>query len=321
MTLGVFGWHSGMIDFEGVAKSRALLEVLDKARRVAMVPRPVLIRGERGTGKELVARFIHNAGPRAGKPFVVINCAAFVDALLRAEIYGHEKGAFTGAEKTRIGRLELANEGTLFMDEIGNMSLPFQETILRVVEYQQFERVGGTAPIKVDVRIISATNADLEDLMRDKLFRKDLYDRLTFVALDVPPLRRRKEDIPHLVVHFVQKLHEEIPVLSRRRFQKETVEAMMDYYWPGNVRELRNIVERVYLYGLDEFIRPSDLPPEITGTQITGESFHEKIEEYKRQLLMTALAECNNNQRRAAEHLRMTYDQFRHYYRKYTSGK
>jgi DNA-binding NtrC family response regulator len=204
------------------------------------------------------------------------------------------------------------------MDEIGNMSASFQERILRVVEYQEFERVGGRAAIRVDVRIISATNANLEELMRDGLFRRDLYDRLTFSTIDLPPLRRRREEIPHLVVHFVGALHEEMPGLPRKRFQSETVEAMMDYYWPGNVRELRNMVERLYLYSAGDTIVPSDLPPEVTGTKIIGDTFHERVEQFRKQLIMTALIEAGNNQREAARGLGMTYDQFRYYYRKYS---
>ena len=304
-------------EFDGIAASRSLSRVLEQARTVARFPRPVLIRGERGTGKELVARYIHDASPRADGPFVTVNCAALTEPLLGSEIFGHERGAFTGAERRRAGRLELADGGTLFMDEIGNMPPAFQEKILRVIEYQTFERVVSSESIGVDVRVVSATNADLAELMSDGLFREDLYDRLTVAVIDVPPLRQRKEDIPHLIVHFVRKLHDEIPNLPPKRFQQETVELMVDYYWPGNVRELRNIVERAYLYGPDDTIRPSHLPAEITARKITGDSFHAQVEEFKRQLISSALAECAGNQREAAERLNMTYDQFRHYYRKY----
>jgi len=163
--------------FPGVARSDTFLRVIEQARSFAAVPRPVLIRGERGTGKELLARYVHSVSPRADEPFVAVNCAAFAGQLLNSEIFGHEEGAFTGASKRHLGRLEQADGGTLFMDEIGNMSMAFQERILRVAEYQEFRRVGGTDPIRVDVRLVSATNSDLEDLMADGLFRKDLYDR------------------------------------------------------------------------------------------------------------------------------------------------
>ncbi|MBT4364852.1 MAG: sigma 54-interacting transcriptional regulator [Desulfobacteraceae bacterium] len=307
-----------MYDFKGVAKSGSFLSILEQARQFAGIPRPVLVRGERGTGKELVARFIHDQSLRREKPFVVINCAAFTDELINAEIYGHEKGAFTGATETRTGKLEQADKGTLFMDEIGNMSPAFQDRILRVIEYQEFERIRGTKKIKVDVRIISATNADLDELITDNLFRRDLYDRLTFAELKIPPLRHRKDDIPHLIVHFVHELHMEMPNLMNKTFDRTTVEAMMDYYWPGNIRELKNIVERLYLYGSDDLILPSQLPAEITGIAITGESFNEKVEQYKRQLIFEALEKADNNQRDAAHELKMTYDQFRHYYKKYS---
>ena len=304
-------------EFNGVAGNRAFRSMLEQARLAAAVPRPVLISGERGTGKELVARFIHQQSSRRDQRFVPLNCAAFNDELLNAEIYGHEKGAFTGATETRVGKLEQAHGGTLFMDEIGNMSLTFQEKILRVIEYQEFERVRGVATIKVDVRIISATNADLSELMAENLFRRDLYDRLTFAELRIPPLRHRKDEIPHFIAHFVRDLHDEIPNLMRKNFHAATVEVLTDYYWPGNVRELKNIVERVYLYSTDEVIMPSALPEEITGAKIVGESFHAKVEAFKKQLILNKLIETNQNQRQAARELMMTYDQFRHYYRKY----
>lgn len=306
-------------EFAGVAKSRAIRHVLDQATQFASIPRPILIRGERGTGKELVARFIHQNSNRAGNPFVAMNCAAFNDELLNAEIYGHEKGAFTGATETRIGKLEQADTGTLFMDEIGNMSAAFQDRILRVMEYQKFERVRGTRTIRVDVRMISATNANLEELMAENLFRRDLYDRLTFAVLNLPALRNRRDDIPHLVVHFVRELHEEIPNLMQKSFERETIEAMMDYHWPGNIRELRNIVERVYVYGMNERIVPADLPAEFAGGVPSGNSFHDQVEAFKKQLIENALAQNGNNGRAAAEALQMSYDQFRHFYRKFQS--
>lgn len=303
--------------FAGVAESRAMRQVLDQAAQFARIPRPILIRGERGTGKELMARFIHEHSDRRQQPFVTINCAAFNDELLNAEIYGHEKGAFTGATETRIGKLEQADTGTLFMDEIGNMSSAFQDRILRVIEYQEFERVRGTRTIRVDVRVISATNADLEELMGENLFRSDLYDRLTFAVLKLPPLRNRREDIPHLVVHIVRQLHEEIPNLMQKSFERATIEAMMDYHWPGNIRELRNVVERVYVYGMNERILPDDLPAEFAGAMPAGDSFHAQVEAFKRRLIEQALAANDGNGRAAADDLQMSYDQFRHFYRKY----
>jgi psp operon transcriptional activator len=305
--------------FKGIARSKVMQELTAKAEQLAKIPRPLLIRGERGTGKELMADFIHKASPRSSSSFVAINCAAFNDELLNSEIYGHEKGAFTGADSRRAGRLEQAHGGTLFMDEIGNMSSNFQEKILRVVEYQKFERLGGTETIQADVRIVSATNADLEEMMSENLFRRDLYDRLSFAEINIPPLRKRKEDIPHLIVHFVRSLHQEIPNIVVRTFKRETVEQMMDYYWPGNIRELKNVVERTYLYGEDSLILPDSLPKEIGGSTfaITGDTFDEKVEQFKQKLVFEALSDAGNNQRKAAEVLGMTYDQFRHFYRKF----
>ena len=232
-------------------------------------------------------------------------------------MYGHEKGSFTGAHASRIGRLEQADKGTLFMDEIGNMPVQFQEKILRVLEYQEFQRVGGTANIKVDVRLISATNANLEELMDEGTFRADLYDRLSFAVLTIPPLRHRREEIPYLIVHIVQALRAEMPSLPVRSFDKRTVEALMEYHWPGNIRELKNIVERLYLYGTEETILPSNLPQEMAGTTPVSGSFHNRIEAFKKQLIVESLAENNNNQRKAATALEMTYDQFRHFYKKF----
>lgn len=305
--------------FKGIAKSSSMKGILSQANRFASIPRPVLIRGERGTGKELMARYIHNSSPRNKNSFVAINCAAFNDQLLNSEIYGHEKGAFTGADSRKIGQLERADGGTLFMDEIGNMSVDFQEKILRVMEYQKFQRISGSEMIEVDVRIVSATNADLEEMMDENLFRRDLYDRLTFAEIVIPPLRQRREDIPHLIVHFVRKLHEEIPNIPQRTFKRETVEQMMGHYWPGNIRELKNVVERVYLYGEESVIYPASLPSAIGGEdlEIVGDSFDEKVEAFKKKLILEAYEKFGKNQKKAAENLEMTYDQFRHFFRKY----
>ena len=189
--------------YEGIAQSKVMQKVLQRAEKCARVPRPVLIRGERGTGKELMAKFIHQSSPRKDQEFVTINCAAFTEKLIASEMFGHEKGAFTGANERRIGRMEQANKGTLFMDEVGIMPMNFQEQMLRTVEYQTFERVGSSKALKVDVRLISATNANLEELMEENLFRRDLYDRLTFAEIELPSLRQHKDDIPSLIVHFV----------------------------------------------------------------------------------------------------------------------
>lgn len=310
-------------NFEGIAKTPSMLQLLEQAQLYAPINRPILIRGERGTGKELIAKFIHDHSDRHDKPFISINCAAVTEQLLTSEIYGHEKGAFTGADQSRIGKLEQANGGTLFFDEIGNMSLSFQQKIIRVVEYQEFEKVRGTEKIKVDVRILSATNADLEEMMDEKLFMRDLYDRLTFAEIRIPPLRERREDIPSMIVQFVQNLHEEIPNLLSKKFKKEVVTCLMDYHWPGNIRELKNFVERIYLGPADQDITLADLPNEMGGEKKTEEinpfsgTFHEQVELFKEHLIREALVKTNGKQKVACSLLGMSYDQFRHYYKKF----
>jgi len=305
--------------YEGIAQSKVMQKVLQRAEKCARVPRPVLIRGERGTGKELMAKFIHQSSPRQREEFVTINCAAFTEKLIASEMFGHEKGAFTGANERRIGRMEQADKGTLFMDEVGIMPMNFQEQMLRTVEYQTFERVGSSKALKVDVRLISATNANLEELMEENLFRRDLYDRLTFAEIELPALRQHKDDIPALIVHFVNLLHEEMPSLQPRKFKKSTVEVLMDYYWPGNIRELKNIVERLYLFGDTPFIEESELPAIISGADSYGMSFDERVENFKRKLILKAYEDCAGNQSEAARQLQMTYSQFRHFYQKYSS--
>jgi DNA-binding NtrC family response regulator len=305
------------MEYTGVAQSKVMQKLLAKVAKIAKVPRPILIRGERGTGKELMANYIHRASSRVSENFVTINCAAFTEKLIASEMFGHEKGAFTGANEQRIGRMEQAHKGSLFMDEIGIMPMNFQEQILRAVEYQTFERVGSSKAIKVDVRLISATNANLEELMEEKLFRRDLYDRLTFAEIELPSLRQRKDDIPSLIIHFVKLLHEEMPSLQERKFRSNTVEILMDYYWPGNIRELKNIVERLYLFGDTPYIEEHELPAIISGADYLGLSFDERVENFKRKLILKAYEDSAGNQSEAARQLQMTYSQFRHFYQKY----
>lgn len=305
-----------------VGESPALRRVLEQVEAVAAVPRPVLIRGERGTGKELIAAQIHFRSPRAEGPFITVNCAAFSGGLLESEMFGHEKGAFTGAESRRAGRFELADGGTLFFDEVGNMPLEFQQKVLRAVEYQEFERVGGTETIRVDVRVVAATNADLRELIRQGRFRADLYDRLTFAEIQVPPLRQRTEDIPLLVEHFQRQLLAEVPGLSAKTFSEAALERLRRYPWPGNVRELRNLVERLVCAVPDETIEPRHLHllyddfEDLTAETAAG-NFQQRVEAFQRRLLLRALRDSRYSQRRAAELLGMTYHQFRHYYRKF----
>ncbi len=300
-----------------VGESRVIKDVLRQAETLAAIPRPLLICGERGTGKELLASFVHEKSKCVSGPFIVVNCAVYSDELLASELFGHEKGAFTGAAARRIGCLERADGGTLFFDEIGTMSMRFQEKLLRVTETMSFERLGSHKSHVVDVRCIFATNADLASMIKRGEFRPDLYDRIAFEVLTLPPLRERKEDIPLLVEHFTVLLAREIPNLESRRFSPQAVRVMMEYYWPGNIRELKNVVERLQLREGDATVRTVDLPQEITAAAPVGETFEEKVEAYKHHLILSAWRDCGFNQKRAADRLGMSYDQFRHYFRKY----
>ena len=304
--------------YEVVGESEAFLGIIEEARRIAPVPRPVLIRGERGTGKELVAAFIHYHSDRAEKPFVTVNCAAFHGNLLESELFGHEKGAFTGADRRKIGRFEQADGGTLFLDEIGNMAQDFQEKILRVLEYQKFERVAGTETIETDVRVVAATNADLEGMMKEGKFRPDLYDRLSFKELRLPALRDRHGDVPLLVEHFRGRISAEVPWVSERQFTEGALKVLGRYPWPGNVRQLKNVVERLLCAGDDPTIDTAEVARELEDREQSAGGFKERIEALEKQLVLDALLRCGGNQRAAAEDLDLTYDQLRHLYKKYS---
>lgn len=299
-----------------VGESTALMSLMEKVEAVASIPRPVLVLGERGSGKELVAAAIHYRGNRASKPFITINCAAFHGNLLESEMFGYEKGAFTGADERKIGRFEMADTGTLFFDEIGNMATDFQQKVLRVIEYQEFQRVQGRETVKVDVRVVAATNADLKSMIKESTFRADLYDRLSFEVLEVPPLRQRMEDIPLLVNHFVERISDEAGI-KPAKFSREAIDALQKYAWPGNVRELRNITERLACRYSDKTVKKSDLPTEIFEIEFEGKTFEEKIANFEKSLIIEGLDRCNGVQKKAAEYLGLTYDQFRHYYKKY----
>ena len=304
----------------GVGVSVTFTEVVETARKLAKIPRPILIRGERGTGKELMARFVHTESGRGDKPYIIVNCAAFHDDLFVSEMFGHEKGAFTGATDAKAGKLELANHGTLFLDEVANMSRTAQEKLVRVIEYQKFERVGGTDSLEVDVRMMAATNAPLEEMMKRGEFLPDLYDRLCFAELTLPPLRRRREDIPALIQSFVAQLHKEIPDLEIKSFAPAAIKDLQAYHWPGNIRELKNIVERLYISDEDGTIYASELPLKITSVDPLHGTFDEKVSAFEKSVLLNTLKDALGNQREAARLLGMTYDQFRHYYKKYRLG-
>jgi formate hydrogenlyase transcriptional activator len=234
-------------DFEGiVGQSPALRQVLEYAETVAATDSTVLLLGETGTGKELIARAIHNLGRRKDRPLVKLNCAAIPSGLLESELFGHERGAFTGAIAPKMGRLELADEGTLFLDEVGDIPLELQPKLLRVMQEREFERLGSSRTKKVDVRIVAATHRDLEGMMQDRQFRSDLYYRLNVFPISLPPLRARRDDIPLLVWHFVEKYSQQMDKCIDR-IPEETIEALTRYHWPGNIRELQNVIERAVI--------------------------------------------------------------------------
>jgi DNA-binding NtrC family response regulator len=304
-----------------VGESPQIRSLLDQVHRVAQVPRPVLIVGERGTGKELVARAIHFAGGPSTRPIVTVNCAAFNDALLESELFGHEKGAFTGADSVRHGKFELAHGGTLFLDEIGNMSPAFQEKILRVVEYGTFTRVGGTAEREASVRIIAATNRDLEGMIADGQFLADLHDRLAFETIRVPPLRKREGDVELLARYFLDQFARETPAFGGKTLSPAALAVLGSYPFPGNVRELKNIIERAAFHDTTNEITPGDigLLPQHDLSSRSG-PFYQRMEAFGRRLIDDALRQAAGNQAQAARHLGLSYHQFRYYHRKYSKG-
>jgi transcriptional regulator with GAF, ATPase, and Fis domain len=275
-----------------------------------------LIRGERGTGKELVARAIHDEGEPADRPFVVVNCAAFPDTLLESELFGYERGAFTGADSMRQGKFEQARLGTLFLDEIGYMSISFQKKILRTVEYGTFNRVGGSEEIRSTARIIAATNANLTEKMGNGEFLPDLYDRLAFEVISVPPLRDREGDIELLAREFLSRFMAEIPGFRGKTLSRSALQALRDYDFPGNVRELKNIIERAAYRDTTNEITPEDIDlPRMTRSR-SGGTFTAQVEGFKKALILDALEKTGGNQAEAARRLGMSYHQFRHYHRK-----
>jgi DNA-binding NtrC family response regulator len=247
-----------------IGKSRAMQEVFGLIEQVAGSRSTVMVYGKSGTGKELVAKAIHYNSPRSAKAFVAVNCAAIPAELLESELFGHEKGAFTGAIATKVGKFELATGGTLFLDEIGHMRLDLQAKILRALQEREIERVGGTRTIKIDVRVLAATNRDLKKAIEDGTFREDLYYRLNVVPITLPDLKDRQEDIPLLANHFVQKFAPESNP-AMREIAKEAMAILMSHTWPGNVRELENVIERAVTLGRGPAVEPRDLPPQLAG--------------------------------------------------------
>lgn len=290
--------------YQIIGESKNLKKVISDAFKVANSKTSTLILGESGTGKELLARLIHQAGPRKSMPLVVLNCAALPETLLEGELFGHEKGAFTGATSRKIGKFEIADGGTIFLDEIGEMSPGMQAKLLQVLQEGIFYRVGGIEPITVDVRVIAATNRDIVREVAEERFREDLFYRLNVVQITMPPLRERKEDIPLLANHFLNIFRMETG-LQDLRISKEAMEKMLGYSWPGNVRELRNAIERAMVMGNGKKILPDDLPisgPKIdeTGMEV-GLSLKEALDRFKKEFIKLNLEHVDGNRSKAAK--------------------
>src|SRR3990170_6671733 len=303
-----------------VGQSPAMRQIFDTIIKVARGDSPVLITGESGTGKELIARAIHLQSPRKNKPFVAVSCPNLPDNLLERELFGHEKGAFTNATAKKIGRFELANGGTIFLDEISEMSLSNQAKLLRVLQEYDFVRVGGTKTISIDVRLIASTNIDLKTAITKGAFREDLFYRINVVPLDIPALRNRKEDIPFLINHYFQKFKEDLRSKTRK-IQPSVMELFENYDWPGNIRELKNVIERILtLYGDSDAILEEHLPMEIKSGNnhrtsynsnslielLDAESLDEIVSRIEKELIEKALQKANGIQTRAAQILKTT---------------
>lgn len=328
-----------------IGQSSSLLEVLDHVSRIGSLNRPVLVIGERGTGKELIAGRLHYLSQRWDQPFLKVNCAALPETLLETELFGHEAGAFTGATGRHMGRFERADGGSLFLDEIASMSARLQEKLLRVIEYGEFERVGGTQTLQTDVRIIGAANMDLPMLAREGEFRADLLDRLAFDVITLPPLRARKDDIPLLAEQFAMDMTKELKRDYFPGFTDSTLEQLAGYAWPGNIRELKNVVERaVYQnsgndpvdtvifdpfaspYRISENIKQDHKATDIaesTPAQITTDislplNFKSHINYIEKDMLQQAMRLNRFHQRHTAESLGLSYHQLRGYLKKYS---
>jgi len=331
-----------------LGSSPAFLDLMDKVSRAAPLDRPLLVVGERGTGKEMIAARLHFLSKRWDQVFQKMNCAALAPTLLESELFGYEPGAFTGARNRRAGRFEAAHDGSLFLDEIGTMAMQAQEKLLRVIEYGELERVGGTDTVQVDVRVIGATNIDLPTAADSGIFRHDLLDRLAFDVITVPPLRERRDDILMLADHFGAAMARELEWLTFPGFSEMATEAMLSYSWPGNIRELKNVVERAVYNCWDgeapvcglvfdpfdspyrplaqgikspiETMHPDDQTPQAHTPETSTEQrtltqpvdLKEKVAQLEKNLIESALNSTRYNQRAAAEWLKVSYDQLRH---------
>jgi Nif-specific regulatory protein len=292
-----------------VGNSGPLRQVYEQVTQVARTNTTVLLRGESGTGKELIAHAIHYNSLRASKPFIKISCAALPDTLIESELFGYEKGAFTGAQTRKKGRFELANGGTLFLDEIGDINLSTQIKLLRVLQEREFERLGGSEPIKINVRLIAATNKDLEKAILDGDFREDLYYRLNVFSIFMPPLRERKSDVLLLADHFMEKYASEHGKRIKR-ISTPAIDMLFSYHWPGNVRELENTIERAVIVCDSNVIHGHHLPPTLqtaegSGT-VTQLSFAASVEAFERDIILDALKSTRGNMKKAAELLGTT---------------
>lgn len=309
-------------NFENIVyQSKALGEALNIAGRVAKSDAPVLIRGESGTGKELFAKAIHFASDRKDNPFVTVNCAALPETLLESEMFGYEKGAFTGADQKRIGRFEEAKDGTIFIDEIGDIPLMMQVKLLRVLQSGEFSRLGTNQVIKTNARIITATNRNLEEMISGNLFREDFYYRINVVTINIPPLRQRKEDIPLLADYFISKFG-----CKGKSFTKEAYDLIMKYDFPGNIRELENTIQRSCVLARGDVITSADLPPQMRGmnSEVLNNGFipevsdlNEQLGLFEKAIIVKALNETSGNQSRAAKLLNISERNFRYKLEKY----
>jgi len=315
-----------------VGETKEMRRLAQLAAKVAQGNATVLLQGESGTGKEVVANAIHQQSPRADKPFVVINCAAIPDALLESELFGFEAGAFTSAKRRKKGLLEMADGGTLLLDEIGEMKLQMQAKILRVLETKTLRRVGGTTAIKIDVRLIAATNRDLRAAVQDGTFREDLYYRLGVVVIDLPPLRERRQDLELFVATFVDEFNRTMGK-SVMGVSSEALQLMRRYHWPGNIRELRNVIERAMVLCDEQEIQPTHLPAELSDGIVSlnglgpsglradlppdGVNLEDLVSQLERRLIEDALARTGGNQIEAAELLSISRDQLRYRLQKY----
>lgn len=312
--------------------------MLEDVSRAAELNRPVLIVGERGTGKEVIAERLHFLSPRWDQPLVKLNCAAISESLLESELFGHEAGAFTDASRQRAGRFERADGGTLFLDELASTSMAVQEKILRVIEYGQFERLGSTRALEVDVRLVGASNVDLPELAEQGRFRADLLDRLAFDVITLPPLRERREDIVALAEHFAMRMTRELERELFAGFSPAVIDAMLAHAWPGNVRELKNVVERavyrladpetpVETIEFDPFASPwrprraPDEPARLPDPAKENVDLRAWLDEQERRLTEAALAAAGGHQGKAAEKLGLSYDQLRGILRKHDIGR